>query len=326
MPQLRIFIALLIFASPAISFADAEKNTAADYIELWHEEAVRQMVKYNIPASITLAQGLLESGNGNSRLAVQGNNHFGIKCHSDWNGATIREDDETKQECFRKYKSAEESFEDHSIFLNKKRYEPLFQLKIDDYKGWAHGLKKCGYATNPKYPHLLIDIIERYDLTQYDKEGLKHIKNNTSPSGNNKKPKENPKKETGKASGKNNGVDSRKEINLSNNRSINLSKNRVKYVVANEGDTPESIAQDLDMSTWQIKKYNDLHIGHIEPGDIIYIQPKRNKGIDSQYTVKAGDTLWKISQAQGIKLKKLLKLNDWEVDKPISIGQKLKLK
>ncbi|MEZ4798957.1 MAG: glucosaminidase domain-containing protein [Flavobacteriales bacterium] len=194
MPHLRIFIAFLLLSLPAFSQADSDKNTAADYIASWHDEAVRQMVKYNIPASITLAQGLLESGNGNSRLATQGNNHFGIKCHSDWKGATIREDDETRQECFRKYKSAEESFEDHSIFLTKKRYEPLFQLKIDDYKGWAHGLKKCGYATNPKYPQLLIDIIERYDLTQYDKEGLKHIKNSTSPSSGNKKPKENTKK------------------------------------------------------------------------------------------------------------------------------------
>jgi LysM repeat protein len=148
----------------------AKKYPAAlDYIERFQGIAVREMNKYGIPASITLAQGLLESGNGNSSLAVQANNHFGIKCNSDWKGKTIYKDDDAVGECFRVYSSPEESYRDHSEFLLRKRYAALFQLDRNDYTGWAHGLKKAGYATNPKYAELLISLIERYDLQQYDR-------------------------------------------------------------------------------------------------------------------------------------------------------------
>lgn len=316
--SLLFFVVLFSVANHAI--AEEPKSSAADYIQKWHKEAISQMVKYKVPASITLAQGLLESGNGNSRLATQANNHFGIKCHSDWKGPTMKEDDETKNECFRKYDSAEQSFEDHSIFLTKKRYEPLFQLKISDYKGWAHGLKKCGYATNPKYPQLLINLIEQYDLTKYDDEGLKHIKNNTTPD------KKTDSKKPNKSNNKSSNPDTRKEITLSNSRAIDLSENNIKFIIAKDGDSPESIAKDLEMAAWQISKYNDLHIGHLEPGDRVYIQPKRNKAKTPFHTVEAGDTLWKISQKYGIKLKKLIKLNNTTVETPIKIGSKIKLK
>ncbi|MFY7881065.1 MAG: glycoside hydrolase family 73 protein, partial [Fimbriimonas sp.] len=224
---MRIFLAsisiLISLSSLATSTALEEKISAVDYIEKWREEAIRQMALHKIPASITIAQGLLESGNGNSRLAIEGNNHFGIKCHSDWKGATIHEDDETRNECFRKYKNASESFEDHSIFLQKKRYESLFTLDITDYKGWAHGLKKCGYATNPKYPQLLINLIEQYNLADLDKEGLKLIKNGGSPSRN--KRDSSPKKERNTSPQKD---ETRKEIVISNNREIGVSENRIK--------------------------------------------------------------------------------------------------
>ena len=142
---------------------------ALDYIERFRHIAVQEMNKYGIPASITLAQGLLESGNGNSSLAVQANNHFGIKCNSDWKGRTIYKDDDAVGECFRVYNTPEESYRDHSEFLLRKRYAPLFQLDRNDYEGWAHGLKKAGYATNPRYAELLISLIERYELHQFDK-------------------------------------------------------------------------------------------------------------------------------------------------------------
>ena len=146
------------------------------YIEKYSKVAVEEMKKYNIPASITLAQGILESGNGESRLAKEGNNHFGIKCHSNWNGKTIIEDDDEKGECFRKYDNAEDSYRDHSLFLTERgRYSFLFELNKKNYKAWAKGLKKAGYATNPKYPDLLIDLIERYDLSRFDKN-YKEIK------------------------------------------------------------------------------------------------------------------------------------------------------
>ncbi|HEY1007840.1 MAG TPA: glucosaminidase domain-containing protein, partial [Sphingobacteriaceae bacterium] len=142
---------------------------ALDYIERFRDVAVREMNKYGIPASITLAQGLLESGNGNGSLALEANNHFGIKCNSDWTGKTISKDDDAIGECFRVYNNPEESYRDHSEFLLRKRYAGLFQLDRNDYQGWAHGLKKAGYATNPRYAELLISLIERYDLHQYDK-------------------------------------------------------------------------------------------------------------------------------------------------------------
>lgn len=303
---------VLISCLTNLSFGQHKPISAKEYIDLWKNEAIHQMIEHRIPASITIAQGLLESGNGNSRLAKEGNNHFGIKCHNDWTGERIFEDDETNNECFRKYKSAKESFEDHSIFLKRKRYETLFTLDPDDYKGWAHGLKECGYATNPKYPQLLINLIEQYALHDLDREGMKNIKNGTSPNLSSN----NPKQENKPA-----------EITLANNREVRISDNRIKFIKAKNGDTPFSIAKDLDMGVWQIKKYNDVGENHIfQGGETVYIQPKRNKGKQAFYTVKKGDTLRAISQAQGIKLSKLYKRNGLTENSILNIGQKIKLK
>ncbi|MBQ1218542.1 MAG: glucosaminidase domain-containing protein [Bacteroidales bacterium] len=159
-------LAGLVFLSTIVY---SQKLSRIQYIQQYKDIEVRQMRMYNIPASIILAQGCLESGNGNSSLAVKANNHFGIKCHTSWKGKTYRHDDDKRRECFRKYNSAVESYEDHSIFLSTgKRYASLFDLKITDYKAWAHGLKAAGYATNPKYAQLLIDIIETYKLYEFD--------------------------------------------------------------------------------------------------------------------------------------------------------------
>jgi len=165
---------LLIFFLFSPFFAVAQNKTES-YISKYSSSAIAEMDRYGIPASITLAQGILESGNGESRLAVEGKNHFGIKCHSNWNGKTIIEDDDEKGECFRKYSKVSESYRDHSLFLTERgRYSFLFEYQKTDYKKWAKGLKKAGYATNPKYPTLLIDLIERYDLSRFDKgEGQK---------------------------------------------------------------------------------------------------------------------------------------------------------
>ena len=159
---------LIIFLFSSI-LAVAQNKTES-YICKYSSAAVAEMEIYGIPASITLAQGILESGNGESRLAVNGKNHFGIKCHSNWNGKTIIEDDDEKGECFRKYNRVSDSYRDHSLFLNERgRYAFLFEYNKTDYKKWAKGLKKAGYATNPKYPTLLIDLIEKYDLSSFDK-------------------------------------------------------------------------------------------------------------------------------------------------------------
>lgn len=155
---------------PAITAVPTQKDDAITYIERYKQIAIAEMNTYGIPASITLAQGLLESANGNSTLAIQANNHFGIKCTSGWSGETILKDDDVKDECFRVYKTSEESFRDHSEFLKRKRYAFLFELDRNDYEGWAKGLKKAGYATNPRYPELLTGLIRRYGLDQYDRK------------------------------------------------------------------------------------------------------------------------------------------------------------
>jgi flagellum-specific peptidoglycan hydrolase FlgJ len=152
------FLSLSLKAQPSVNL----------YIETWRNECILQMEKYGIPASITMAQGILESASGTSDLAIQAKNHFGIKCHNDWDGKKFFKDDDKKDECFRVYDEAQQSFEDHSLFLKRPRYESLFQLDPTDYKSWAHGLKQCGYATNPKYPQLLIDLIEKHDLYVLD--------------------------------------------------------------------------------------------------------------------------------------------------------------
>jgi flagellum-specific peptidoglycan hydrolase FlgJ len=147
-------------------------NTTTQYISVYKDIAMQEMRIYNIPASITLAQAILESGSGKGTLAVKANNHFGIKCH-DWKGKKVYHDDDRRQECFRKYKNSNNSFRDHSEFLaNRKRYASLFKLKKYDYKSWAKGLRLAGYATDKKYPQKLIGLIERYELYQYDKEVL----------------------------------------------------------------------------------------------------------------------------------------------------------
>lgn len=154
---------------PAVA-QNGNKYTAESYIQRYQQIARDEMAKNGIPASIKLAQGLLESGNGKSELAIRANNHFGIKCNGEWKGKSIRKDDDEKEECFRVYNSAEESYRDHSEFLKRKRYEALFKLDRSDYKGWAQGLKDAGYATNPKYPELLVGIIERYQLYRFDEK------------------------------------------------------------------------------------------------------------------------------------------------------------
>ena len=162
--MLKSVILLVSTIILSTSLLISQKNSADDYINQWKDVAVEQMHEYGIPASITMAQGILESSYGNSMLATKANNHFGIKCH-DWDGASVFKDDDKKNECFRKYNNARESFKDHSIFLSSRsRYSFLFELSTTDYKGWAKGLKKAGYATNPKYPKLLIELLERFEF------------------------------------------------------------------------------------------------------------------------------------------------------------------
>jgi LysM repeat protein len=303
----RIIFILLLLPSNAALFAQPSerKSTPADYIDKYKDDAVREMQMYKVPASITLAQGMLESDNGNSALAVYANNHFGIKCHTDWTGDTYTADDDEHNECFRKYPSVYESFVDHSKFLkNRDRYAALFNLKITDYKGWAKGLKAAGYATDPRYAERLIDIIERYKLFAYDKEEAAPLltvtpKNTT----------------TGQAVAV---ASSQREIFLNN---------KIKYIIVKPGDSFMKIAKELDMGVWQLYKYNDLNKNAVlTPGQLLYIQPKKKKSKEGQHLVKPGETIYDISQQYGVKVKSLYKYNNLPVGAQPKAGETLLLR
>ncbi len=343
------------------SFGREHKEmTQKEYVDLWSNVAVEQMTIHRIPASITLAQGLLESGNGNSPLAVEGNNHFGIKC-SNWTGETIYVDDDIKNECFRKYPTATDSYTDHSIFLKKTRYAKLFTLKIDDYKGWAEGLKAAGYATHPQYAGKLIDLIERLKLYEYDEktsvsnggqEGLAQvIKEEKATETTEAKPVsgttatsattassvtsgKTPAKETASTT----AVVKPKEIELDESALVYKEhkvlehKNQVNYVVVQKGDTYYKIAQEFDLAIWQLYCYNDFESKKdiLSPGDIVYIEPKRFHAKDkanTSFTATEDMKLCEISQKEAIKLNSLMKLNGFESEETIiKKGQKVLLR
>ena len=278
-----ILFLLLILSSFSSSFAQSPEA----YIQKYSSIAQEEMRKYGIPASITLAQGILESGSGKSKLATEANNHFGIKCHDTWNGATMYLDDDAPNECFRKYKSVEQSFEDHSLFLKKPRYQELFGLEITDYKGWAQGLKKCGYATSPTYAKSLIDLIEKYDLTQFDTE---------------QKPNE-------------------------HSAIVNISNNRIKYVSAKTKESLADLSKRTGISEHLLSKYNDLEEGHsFQDKEIVFMQPKRFKGSVKEHKVKRGENIRDISQQYGIRIRSIERKNKLEHGAELKTGTVLKLR
>ena len=293
MKKLKLFLILII--SCLTLQAQTRNKQYEAYIKKYRELAVEEMKKYHIPASITLAQGLLESGAGQSALARKSNNHFGIKCGSDWYGKTVSHDDDARGECFRAYKHPKDSYEDHSKFLaGRPRYASLFNLNITDYKGWARGLKKAGYATNPRYADQLIGIIELYELYKYDdKNYLKWIKKNPNPH----------------------------QTYIAND---------LLYIVVRAGDSWKSISQEFDISQKKLRKYNDLYKGYaLQVGDILYLE-KKNKKAGKEHIVhvlRAGESIYSISQKYGIRLKNLYKLNKMDEDDPApKIGTILRLR
>lgn len=293
----KIVVLSLVLLFLSFTYSGDPKNSVTSYISEWRDVAVQQMHEHGIPASITLAQGILESSYGTSRLAVNGNNHFGIKCNG-WPGAKIYHDDDKKNECFRKYKNAEASYEDHSLFLKQySRYSFLFEYEVTDYKKWAKGLKKAGYATNPKYANLLIDLIEKYELHEYDQiidletpEILAEVTNSQ------------PVIETENSSAP------------EEKREVFVNSNRTKYIKTKSGDTFFQIAKETGLTLRQLHKYNDFPPtkDHLSPGDIVYIMPKRSRGSKqfSEVALEESKPAWQVSQNYGIKLKKIMELND----------------
>lgn len=274
------------------------------YINFYKDIAIQQMRSWKIPASIILAQGLLESGAGKSELARIGNNHFGIKCHG-WTGRTIYKDDDLRNECFRAYASAYDSYEDHSRFLaSGQRYRSLFKLKTTDYKGWARGLKAAGYATSPQYAQRLIDIIQLYKLYEYDraKSYDKYLANHAKH---------------------NSGYG----VLLHDIKMYN--KNY--YVIARPGDTFRTIADEFDISYRQLAKYNERDKQDaLEEGEIIWLKKKQKYAPKSEkgrlHYVKAGESMYTIAQKYGMRLKYLYKVNHLSPNYRIRVGDALKLR
>lgn len=286
--------------------AQRQNRACLDYIDRFNTVAVEHMRLYRIPASITLSQGILESGAGKSDLATRANNHFGIKCGSDWSGPYVLKTDDAPNERFRSYKNVIESYIDHSKFLaERSRYSSLFTLEITDYKGWAHGLKKAGYATDPSYANRLITIIETYELYRFDTEGKKS-KTTVTPRNTH----------TVRATPSN----AIHEVYLSND---------LAYIRARRGDTFDKLAKEFNISASKLRKYNDLHKGYtLADGDIVYLHSKRTKSKRyATYVVRDGDSMHTISQLYGIKLKSLYKLNKLDPEEYVpQIGAVLRLR
>lgn len=297
----KIAIIFLFSISSMASWAQMKWNqTYQLYINQYKDLAIREMLQYRIPASITLAQAVFESGAGRSRLAMLGNNHFGIKCH-DWTGRTIAEDDDAFGECFRAYDHPLQSFEDHSRFLvNSSRYRRLFSLSMEDYRGWAHGLKACGYATNPLYAHKLIELIELYKLYVYDSaRSYDHAM-----------------------------------VEYSGNQTVvNQAKplhpiaifNKNYYIRARRGDTFKLIGEEIGVSYKKIAKYNERDKDDtLTEGEIIFLKKKRKKAPKAfknrPHVVKDGESLYIIAQIYGMRLSSLYKLNDFTPDHTIHVG------
>ena len=294
---LTIFLLIFTLALTA-SVADTRKSPQHIYIERYADLAVEEMYRSGVPASITLAQGLLESRYGQSELAVKANNHFGIKCHN-WNGQKMYYDDDRKGECFRKYKSVEESFRDHSDFLRfRDRYRFLFDLEPDDYKGWAHGLKKAGYATDSKYPQKLIRLIEEYELYRYDVRESAERALPESPAQIEKvEPLSDKQLET---------------FHFALSRQM-YSINGVPFVYSIEGESYASIAARYNLFHREILRYNDLKEDRtLYPGTVVYLQKKKKqaaRGLDKHVVEDAGETLADISQRYAVRLGSLRRMN-----------------
>ena len=286
----------------------AQRITPEEYIQTYKDIAMQEMRDHKIPASITLAQGLLESGAGNSALAREAKNHFGIKCHKGWTGKTYYMDDDEKDECFRKYKNAEESFRDHSEFLcGRTRYAALFDLEITDYKGWARGLKAAGYATNPKYAQLLIDRIELYDLTKYDKIALGQMTDD------NQLPDIAPEDELLELAFSPENRSAYELVDMTADKRFIYENNGVRFVYAKEGETPEQLAREFNIKYKKFCEYNllrrpDEMVFH--SGDVVYLAKLKNKNWKAKkYTVAEGETVRDVALRFAVKPEKVMKKN-----------------
>ena len=294
--NVNIIIVFLLFSERMNANVELSKQ---EYRLKFEQIALNHQLEYHIPASITLAQGILESNSGNSLLAKKANNHFGIKCHTNWTGEKIYMDDDATNECFRSYSSAEESYKDHSEFLkNGKRYQFLFFYSIDDYKNWAYGLKKAGYATKPEYVEFLLKTIEDLNLNKIQ-ENLK------IPFSSN-------------------------YVSIANELKIQNHSNNVNFIVAKQGDSFYQIARKTGLTLRQLHKYNDFDRKKeiLIAGDIVYLEPKKYRSkTKKELILEKPMTLREVSQQEAIRLKPLMRKNQSSSpDEQLPKGEKVFLR
>ncbi len=309
---LALLTGLILLIHPQ---AEAQQTGLQQYIETYRDIAMQEMRRHGIPASIKLAQGILESGFGNSELAVNANNHFGIKCHG-WDGPGYLFDDDEPEECFRVYASPQESFLDHSQFLlTRPWYAFLFELDVTDYRAWAEGLSTAGYATDPQYAQRLIRLIETHGLATYDQQALDMI------AGQDRSPQYD--------------LEWRAEVQAplpSDFAPISFAPrtekqiNRVRYIRARPGDTPQSLAREFGLWEWQIRRYNDLHDQQeIQAGQKVFLQRKRRRGNQALHTVEKGESLHDIAQRYAVRINRLYRYNDLGEEGALQEGQQIAL-
>lgn len=362
--RIMLTAALALVMSMLISAVVPSKSPQDDYIRKYAPVAVREMYRSGVPASITLAQGLLESRYGQSDLAVKGNNHFGIKCH-DWTGKKMYHDDDRRGECFRVYGTADESFSDHSDFLRyRDRYKSLFNNDVTDYKAWAHGLKKAGYATDPAYPSKLIKLIEDYHLDKYDtmrpedfgetanvRPDENELRNTIHTRLTRRQKREAKRAEKAEKVTKTDKTEKQVPIpepplsieepvripaeKAAETFSFSLVRqmyktNGVPFVYSLEGESYASIANDYHLFLREILRFNDaVSDKRLEPGTTVYLQPKKSqtkRGLDKYISDEGGETLYELSQRFGVKLKDLCKMNDLGRDYVTKPGDELDLR
>ncbi len=294
---------ILLWIASISAYAQRTNQAYWSYIDKYKGMAIEQMQKYRIPASITLAQGLLESAAGRSTLATEANNHFGIKCGGSWTGPYVLRNDDAPNEKFRKYRSAAESFEDHSRFLQGRRYQNLFKLSITDYKGWARGLKQAGYATNPAYAESLIRIIEMYNLQQFDSGKLQKTQSASK---------------------------TKKDDFFSRHNVYRNNKNY--FIIVEIGDDMATISRETGISLKKLYRYNDLPLDYAPTqGDVIYLQKKRKLASrefrkNPIHIVEQNQSMWDIAQLYGIRMEYLYKMNQMGPEYAPKIGDILRIR
>lgn len=319
---ISVLVCLTVSASQV---PKSDRSPQEIYVEQFATLAVEEMYRSGVPASITLAQGLLESRYGLSELAVKGNNHFGIKCHNSWNGKKIYYDDDRKGECFRKYSSPEQSYRDHSDFLRyRDRYKFLFDYKITDYKSWAHGLKKAGYATDPSYASKLIRIIEDYKLYEYDRKPASFARADRRAKASSVHKKER-KTKTPKVIipevipeppsqidvSEHLTDEQRHDFHFSMSRPV-YTRNGVPFVKAMEGESYSGIAAGNNLFLREILRFNDLDADQpLSPGTEVYLKQKKGQAVKGleKHVVEEGETMRSIAQRYGVRMKNLYKIN-----------------